>query len=99
VRPAVWCWRWQTRGATAPPSLKLVSIPTADQAAEIAQLRRECGRQRMERDPSRHDNRQAARQRGICAIISDRSNALEVIRCQMPCLTPGRKAIPIVVSR
>jgi transposase-like protein len=33
-----------------PPSLKLVSIPTADQAAEIAQLRRECDRLRMERD-------------------------------------------------
>jgi transposase-like protein len=27
-----------------------VSIPTADQAAEIAQLRRECDRLRMERD-------------------------------------------------
>ena len=33
-----------------PPSLKLVSIPTADQAAGIAQLRRECDRLRMERD-------------------------------------------------
>ena len=33
-----------------PPSLKLMSIPTADQAAEIAQLRRECDRLRMERD-------------------------------------------------
>jgi transposase len=30
--------------------LKPVAVPTADQAAEIAQLRRECGRLRMERD-------------------------------------------------
>ena len=34
-----------------PPSLKLVSIPTADQAAGIAQLRRECDRLRMELYP------------------------------------------------
>jgi transposase len=33
-----------------PPALKLVPIPTADQAAEIARLRRECDRLRMERD-------------------------------------------------
>jgi transposase len=34
----------------APPSLKLVPVPMADQAAEIARLRRECDRLRMERD-------------------------------------------------
>jgi transposase len=34
----------------AAPSLKPVPVPTADQAAEIAQLRRECDRLRMERD-------------------------------------------------
>lgn len=34
----------------AAPSLKPVPVPTADQAAEIARLRRECDRLRMERD-------------------------------------------------
>jgi transposase len=34
----------------AAPFLKPVPVPTADQAAEIAQLRRECDRLRMERD-------------------------------------------------
>ena len=34
----------------APLSLKPVPVPTADQAAEIARLRRECDRLRMERD-------------------------------------------------
>jgi transposase len=37
------------RLATA-PSLKRVPVPTADQAAEIARLRCECDRLRMERD-------------------------------------------------
>ena len=37
------------RLATA-PSLKRMPVPTADQAAEIARLRRECDRLRMERD-------------------------------------------------
>ena len=32
------------------PFLKPVLVPTADQAAEIARLRRECDRLRMERD-------------------------------------------------
>ena len=32
------------------PSLKPVPVPTADQAAEIARLRRECDRLRMKRD-------------------------------------------------
>jgi len=32
------------------PFLKPVPVPTADQAAEIARLRRECDRLRMERD-------------------------------------------------
>ena len=32
------------------PSLKPMPVPTADQAAEIARLRRECDRLRMERD-------------------------------------------------
>jgi transposase len=34
----------------AAPSLKPLPVPTADQAAEIARLRRECDRLRMERD-------------------------------------------------
>ena len=34
----------------AAPFLKPVLVPTADQAAEIARLRRECDRLRMERD-------------------------------------------------
>jgi transposase len=34
----------------AASSLKPVPVPTADQAAEIARLRRECDRLRMERD-------------------------------------------------
>lgn len=34
----------------APPSLKPLPVPTADQAAEIMRLRRECDRLRMERD-------------------------------------------------
>ena len=34
----------------AATSLKPLSVPTADQAAEIARLRRECDRLRMERD-------------------------------------------------
>jgi transposase len=34
----------------APPSPKLVPVPMAGQAAEIARLRRECDRLRMERD-------------------------------------------------
>jgi transposase len=34
----------------AVPSLKPLPVPTADQAAEIARLRRECDRLRMERD-------------------------------------------------
>jgi transposase len=34
----------------APSASKLLPVPTADQAAEIARLRRECDRLRMERD-------------------------------------------------
>jgi transposase len=34
----------------AVPSLKPLPVPTADQAAEIARLRRECDRLRLERD-------------------------------------------------
>ena len=34
----------------APPFLKPVPVPMANQAAEIARLRRECDRLRMERD-------------------------------------------------
>jgi transposase len=34
----------------ATPSFKPLPVPTADQAAEIARLRRECDRLRMERD-------------------------------------------------
>ena len=34
----------------AAPFLKPVPVPTADQAAEIARLKRECDRLRMERD-------------------------------------------------
>ena len=34
----------------ATPTLKPLPVPTADQAAEIARLRRECDRLRMERD-------------------------------------------------
>ena len=34
----------------AAPFFKPVPVPTADQAAEIARLRRECDRLRMERD-------------------------------------------------
>ena len=38
------------RHGLRPLSLKPVPVPTADQAAEIARLRRECDRLRMERD-------------------------------------------------
>jgi transposase len=41
----------QVEAARPPaPSSKLLPVPTADQAAEIARLRRECDRLRMERD-------------------------------------------------
>ena len=36
--------------SAATPALKPLPVPTADQAAEIARLRRECDRLRMERD-------------------------------------------------
>jgi transposase len=50
-----WVRQYGAGAAEAPrpaaaPSLKPVPVPTADQAAEIARLRRECDRLRMERD-------------------------------------------------
>ncbi len=40
----------ETARPPAPFASKLLPVPTADQAAEIARLRRECDRLRMERD-------------------------------------------------
>jgi transposase len=60
LHPTLLCrWVRQYSGGTgaaealrpvAAPSLKPAPVPTADQAGEIARLRRECDRLRMERD-------------------------------------------------
>ena len=56
LHPTLLCrWVRQYGAAKAPrpvavPFLKPVSVPTADQAAEIARLKRECDRLRMDRD-------------------------------------------------
>jgi len=52
VGAAVWGQDGKIEAARlpAPSASKLPPVPTADQAAEIARLRRECDRLRMERD-------------------------------------------------